>query len=481
MTEALAEYTLPPPQEDEWVPAAGPWDWVRRNLFRSWIDGIVTVVAAFVIAYVVYRAGKFVFVSGRWEVVRRNLALFMVGPNYPREQLWRVGVGLCLIAGYGGIVAGYVYRRRIVTGREDQRRPSVVRRVGDLDVRLWPLLLGLVVLLGLTTTPGPTVVVVLVVASAIVGRIVGGCLVRRIWLGAIVAVGVVGPFLLLWFLTRPAPVSEWGGMMLNVFLAAAGIGLSFPLGVLLALGRRAGRRTESRAGGIVVALLLSVPVVVLLVRRGVDPEDVMTWVLLAVAVLLGVGGYRIGRTSTLPLVRVVSITYIEFFRGVPLYVLLLLGGVAIGFFLPRGMETPGVITRAVVVFTVFTAAYIAEIVRGGLQSLPRGQTEAAQALGLSPVKTTALIVLPQALRNVIPAIVGQFISLFKDTTLAGAAMSGITEVFRVRSIATGQADFRGQQLVPEILTFMMFLFWVGCITMSRESQRLERRLGVGTR
>ena len=184
--------------------------------------------------------------------------------------------------------------------------------------------------------------------------------------------------------------------------------------------------------------------------------------------------------STLPLVRVVSIAYIEFFRGVPLYVLLLLGGIALGFFLPRGMETPGLVVRAIIVFTLFTAAYIAEIVRGGLQSLPAGQTEAAQALGLKPVKTTALIVLPQALRNVIPAIVGQFISLFKDTTLAGAAM-GLLDVLGVADVATAQPDFRGQGLAPETISFVMFLFWVGCITMSRESQRLERRLGVGTR
>jgi general L-amino acid transport system permease protein len=319
-----------------------------------------------------------------------------------------------------------------------------------------------------------------VIGSAVVGRLAGGQLTPR-WLLPAVVVGVVGPVVLIWFLTRAVGWEDWGGMMLNVFLAAAGIGLSFPLGVLLALGRRAGRRTESRAGGIAVAALLGVPLLVVLARRGFEPGDVMTWILLAAAIVLGYAGYRIGRASTLPLVRVVSIAYIEFFRGVPLYVLLLLGGIAIGFFLPRGMEAPGVISRAVVVFTLFTAAYIAEIVRGGLQSLPRGQTEAAQALGLSPVKTTALIVLPQALRNVIPAIVGQFISLFKDTTLAGAAISGITEVLGVRSIATGQLEFRGQQLLPEILTFVMFLFWVGCITMSRESQRLERRLGVGTR
>ncbi len=178
--------------------------------------------------------------------------------------------------------------------------------------------------------------------------------------------------------------------------------------------------------------------------------------------------------------RVISVAYIEFFRGVPLFVLLLLGAIAIGFFLPVGMDPPGLVVRAIIVFTVFTAAYLAEIVRGGLQSLPRGQTEAAQALGLSPVRVNALIVLPQALRNVIPSIVGQFISLFKDTTLAGAAM-GFLELLEVSDVARSQPDFRGQNLTAETVVFVMFLFWVGCITMSRESQRLERKLGVGVR
>ena len=185
-------------------------------------------------------------------------------------------------------------------------------------------------------------------------------------------------------LSNAAPWDEWEGMMLNLFLAVAGIGLSFPLGVLLALGRRAGRRTDSPVGGVVVAVALAVPVVVVLVRRGVDPGDMMTWLLDRPRRRSSASpGTASARVTTLPLVRVVSIAYIEFFRGVPLYVLLLLGGIALGFFLPRGMETPGLVVRAIVVFTLFTAAYIAEIVRGGLQSLPRGQTEAAQALGLS--------------------------------------------------------------------------------------------------
>jgi general L-amino acid transport system permease protein len=475
--DPLIGETLLPPAEPPPEPARGAGDWIRRNLFRSWIDGIITVVAAVVLAYVAFRFLRFVFVTGRWEVVQRNLTLFMVG-RYPRDELWRIGVGLCAIALYGGLLAGYVERMRRITGRQTESLP-LGRRILDLAVRVWPLILGVAVLLGLTETPGPAVMTIVVIASAAVGRFAGAFSTRR-WLLPIVIAGIVVPVFVVWFVSIAQPWSEWEGMMLNLFLAAAGVGLSFPLGVLLALGRRAGRRTDSQAGGIVVALILAVPVVALLVRRGLDPGDVMTWVLIALAALLGFAGYRVGTVTTLPLVRVVSIAYIEFFRGVPLYVLLLLGGIALGFFLPRGMDAPGLVARAIVVFTLFTAAYIAEIVRGGLQSLPRGQTEAAQALGLSPVRTTALIVLPQALRNVIPALVGQFISLFKDTTLAGAAM-GLLDVLGVADAVTAQPDFRGQGLAPETISFVMFLFWVGCITMSRESQRLERRLGVGVR
>jgi general L-amino acid transport system permease protein len=417
LTESMA---VPPPEPPP-APAAGTGDWARRNLFRTWVDGVVTVIAAALIGYVAFRLGRFVFVSGRWEIVRRNLTLFMVG-RYPRDELWRIGVGLCAIAAFGGVLAGYVQRMRVITGRETSAEP-LRRRLGGLALRIWPLILGVAVLLSLTTTPGPTVLTAFVIGSATIGRVVGNFSTRR-WLLPLVSIGIVGPVVLIWFLSRPAPWNEWEGMMLNLFLAAAGTGLSFPLGVLLALGRRAGRRTNSPIGGAVVAVMLALPVLVVLIRRGIDVADVMTWLIVALATILGFTGFHIGRVSTLPLVRVVSIAYTEFFRGVPLYVLLLLGGIALGFFLPQGMESPGLVVRAIIVFTLFTAAYIAEIVRGGLQSLPRGQTEAAQALGLKPVKTTALIVLPQALRNVIPAIVGQFISLFKDTTLAGAAMGG---------------------------------------------------------
>jgi general L-amino acid transport system permease protein len=389
-----------------------------------------------------------------------------------------VVLAMVAIASYAGLVAGHVRRRQLAAGRAEGAA-SVGGRVRDLVARLWPALVGILVLLLLTTTIAPTLVVAGVVAAALAGRLIGRALEPR-WLLPLAVTGVVGSVVLAWLLTRPIGWDEWGGLMLNVVLAAAGIGLSFPLGVLLALGRQAGRRTESVAGGIVVAVLLAGPLLVLLVRRGFAADDAVAWALLAAAALFAAGGYRIGFAASLPLVRVVSIGYIEFFRGVPLYVLLGLGYLGLGFFLPSGVEPPGLVIRATVVFVLFTAAYVAEIVRGGLQSLPRGQTEASQALGLSPVRMTLLVVLPQALRAVIPALVGQFISLFKDTTLAGAAI-GFLEVLNVSTAVTAQDEFRGQALTGETVTFMMFLFWVGCITMSRESQRLERKLGVGTR
>jgi general L-amino acid transport system permease protein len=236
----------------------------------------------------------------------------------------------------------------------------------------------------------------------------------------VVALGAV-PVGMYFYIVTAVGFDEWGGFMLNLFLAVCSIVLCFPLGVLLALGRR----------------------------------------------------------SQLPLVRVVCTVYIEVIRGAPLFVLLLLANVALGFFVPASL-TPATSSRAIVVFTLFTAAYMAEIVRGGLQSVPRGQIEAAKAVGLSPIKQTGYIVLPQALRNVIPAQIGQLISLFKDTSLAGIAM-GLFELLNVSQSITAQEAFRGQGLIGETITFAALMFWIVAYTMSRESQRLERRLGVGVR
>jgi general L-amino acid transport system permease protein len=176
---------------------------------------------------------------------------------------------------------------------------------------------------------------------------------------------------------------------------------------------------------------------------------------------------------------VVAVGYIEAFRAVPLVTLLFVGQYMIGFLFPTSVDPPSFLVRAIIAITLFEAAYIAEIVRGGLQAVPAGQAEAAQALGLSTPKVLRLVVLPQALRAVIPAMVGQFISLFKDTSLL--AIVSFLELIGVAELAATQPGTRGPQFAVMTLTFVGFLFWAGCSTMSRESQRLERRLGVGER
>jgi general L-amino acid transport system permease protein len=400
-------------------PRSRAFRWLRQNLFRNKLDGAVSVVSAVIFAWLLYRTVRFVLITGRWEVVRVNLKLLMVG-RYPDVHLPRVAVSIAVAALVAGLIAGVIHRRQVAAGTSTVAHLGLAARAVDLIERFWPLLLGVGLLLGLSSTAGPWLAAAAAGVAALVGRLVGGRLPTALHVPVVVA-AIATPFALVAYLADGAGWDGWGGLMVNVFMAVAAIILCYPLGVLAALGRR----------------------------------------------------------STLPLVRWISATYIELFRGAPLFVLLLMAHVALGFFVPAG-AAPGRVVRAIVVFTLFTGAYMAEIVRGGLQSLPNGQAEAGRALGLSPTKVTFLIVLPQALRNVIPAQVGQLISLFKDTTLAGAAM-GLFEMLRVGEVITRQGPYAGQRLLPEVLAFVGLLFWLGSYTMSRESQRIEKKLGVGQR
>ncbi|MDP8957786.1 MAG: amino acid ABC transporter permease [Actinomycetota bacterium] len=210
----------------------------------------------------------------------------------------------------------------------------------------------------------------------------------------------------------------WGGFLLTVLLTVNGIALAFPLGILLALGR----------------------------------------------------------ASSFPAIRWLSVLYIELIRGVPLITVLFTAFLLFPLFVPTGVQV-SIFVRAQVAIIAFSAAYVAENVRGGLQSIPTGQFEAARALGLSPLRTTGLVVLPQALRAVIPTLVGQFISLFKDTSLV--VIVGLLDLLTVAQVVTSQSAFRGQS--RETLIFAALLYWIVAFSMSRWSQRLERRLGVGER
>ena len=268
-------------------------------------------------------------------------------------------------------------------------------------------------------TPGPTVGTVRLVVVALASA--AGAHPAPAALGVVLPIAGLSPRCRSSWPARTGRLGPLGRLHLAVAATIAGTALAFPLGLLLALGRR----------------------------------------------------------SSLPALRLVSIVYIEAFRAVPLVTLLFLGGYMVGYLFPNTVDPPSFLVRAVIAVTLFEAAYIAEIVRGGLQAVPRGQYEAAQALGLSPVGVMRLVVLPQALRAVIPAMVGQFISLFKDTSLL--TIIGFLELIEVTRIVAQQDAFRGQGLRPIALAFVGLVYWAGCSTMSRESRRLERRLGVGER
>jgi general L-amino acid transport system permease protein len=184
----------------------------------------------------------------------------------------------------------------------------------------------------------------------------------------------------------------------------------------------------------------------------------------------------LGRRSTLPAVRAVCVGFIELMRGVPLVAWLVFAQFGLELLLPPQLDISNIV-KALIMITLFSAAYVAEIVRGGLQGVPSGQYEAARALGLSVTSMMALIVLPQALRSTIPAMISHFISLFKDTSLLAAIE--FTDLLAAARRAGQSLLFSGHH--KEALLPAALFFFVVAFSMSRWSQRLERRLGVGER
>jgi general L-amino acid transport system permease protein len=250
-----------------------------------------------------------------------------------------------------------------------------------------------------------------------------------------------------------------------------------------ALGRRMGRRLRKP---LLVAWVLAFPVVILLLQvfDGVKPalwggfllNVIVAVVAIFVSFPLGIL-LALGRRSALPAISVFSVGFIELVRGVPLVTLLIFGQFVLPLLLPPALELPNIL-RAMFMFTIFSAAYVAEIVRGGLQGVPSGQFEAARALGLSPPRMMGLVILPQALRSTIPSMISHFISLFKDTSLL-AALGLFSELLRTARRASADIQFIGDQ--AEALLPAAFIFWMVAFSMSRWSQRVEQRVGAGER
>lgn len=403
-TETYRTESLKPPSTQ-----VGVTGWLRKNLFSDLFNSLLTVFGLIAVVLFLNIIAKWALFSADWSPITSNLKLFAVG-QYPTEQLWRVGVMLILAS----LLAGLSWARFGGVAKT----VALGITAGFMVLSLLPLGLDK---LGLAGRVWMVMNPVGVAGGYYIGKRfpIAGIRIVQLWILAF----VLTLFMLLGFgkggILPAVPTRMWGGLLLTFLLAVVGITASFPLGVLLALGRR----------------------------------------------------------SDLKVIKLFSVGFIEAIRGVPLITLLFMSQVAFPLFLPHAFTIDRVV-GALVVITMFSAAYTAENVRGGLQAIPNGQIEAARALGLSGVRTTAFIVLPQALRSVIPAIVGQFISLFKDTSLV--AVVGLLDILGIgKSVVLGNIEWVDAQ--REVFVFVGLIFWIFTFTMSYASRKLEARLGVGTR
>ena len=378
-----------------------PWNWARKNLFSTWYNSILTVVCLIVAFQTIKGIIVWATTKAQWRVLEANLPLFFAG-RFPSESYWRLWIVAAIIALLGGLTWGNIQRE------ERLWNPPLLIILGaavvgavispiDLTSRLY--LLGIIIAATASYA----------IARKINPKILG-------WMPAIWALSFP---VILWLIKGGLGLTEvstndWGGLVLTLFLAVISIVLSFPLGVLLALGRQ----------------------------------------------------------SSLPVVKLFSTLYIEIVRGLPLIGILFLGQVMLQLFLPPEYPKLDRVIRAIAGLTLFSAAYLAENVRGGLQAVPRGQIEAARSIGLNTPLLTILIVLPQALRTVIPAIGGQFIGLFMDTSLL--SLFGMLELIGISRAVLANPSYIGRY--AEVYIFVGIIYWVFCYSMSLASRKIEKSL-----
>ncbi|SOC23635.1 amino acid ABC transporter permease [Stappia indica] len=414
---------MPPP-----VSETGAIGWVRQNLFDSVGNAIMTVVGIALLALILPPAINWLFIDAVWTGTSRDACIvegagacwafvyakfgqFMYG-RYPDPERWRVDLtGLLLIA---GLVPAAI--PRVPFKRETVLYLLVVFPIagfilltgGDVDLSgsFWT---GLAILAALSLA-----ITALICRNAGIAPASPLKIVAAMYL-ALAAIFAVVSFD---FGLRPVETQLWGGLLVTLVVAIVGIVASFPLGILLALGRR----------------------------------------------------------SKLPAVKLVSVIFIEFWRGVPLITVLFMSSVMLPLFLPDGVNFDKLL-RALIGVALFASAYMAEVVRGGLQAIPKGQYEAADAMGLSFWQGIGLIIMPQALKLVIPGIVNTFIGLFKDTSLV--LIIGLFDLLGIVSLNFSDANWASPNTPATGFVFAAFVFWIFCFGMSRYSIYMERRLHRG--
>ena len=346
--------------------------WARKNLFATPLDSVLTVLGAAFLLWVVPPLYGFFFGNA-------------VGPGGTVEQCRLENAGACW-AYIAAEMNFFIYGFYPV---QEFWRPNLVFALGAL--LLTPMLIPKMPFKRLNA-------VLLLIVYPIVSYI-------------LLAGGLFG--------LRVVPTEQWGGLLVTLIISVVGITLSFPMGIVLALGRQ----------------------------------------------------------SNLPIIKTVCIMFIELIRAVPLITILFMASVMLPLFMPQGM-TVDKLLRALVGVTLFTSAYMAEVVRGGLQAIPRGQYEAAAALGLGYWRRMWFIILPQALKHVIPGIVNNFISLFKDTSLVYiVGMRDLLEAVKTKNDSA--IEWQSANTATTGYIFAAMVFWVFCFGMSRYSIFMERRLNTG--
>jgi general L-amino acid transport system permease protein len=373
-------------------------DVIKKNLFNNWQNTLLTLVTGAFVIYLLTNIFLFL-IANDWDVVYNNFRQLMIG-RYPLEEVWRIWIGLF----YLSFLIGLTYGIWKGAGKAVAFTFGTVYAVfavtfffGGITINTTLLLIG-------------------AICTIFVGYVLGH-FVPKLAIPTLVAWALFIPITLgllqgFWGLFPAVRSNYWGGFLLTVVLAMIAIVGCFPLGILLALGRR----------------------------------------------------------SKMPAIKYFCVFYIEIIRGMPLIMVLFIGRVFIPLFL--GGVNIELVIRAMWAYTFFAAAYLAENVRGGLQSIPSGQYEAAHALGLNHLTTTALIILPQALKAVIPALVGQFITIFKDTSLV--AIIGMADFLGSAQQIRANPNYLGRHM--ELYAFVAAFYFLFCYLMAYISRYMERSL-----
>lgn len=435
----------PKPERPPPAASIGVLGWMRANLFSSVSNALLTLLGAYVVIVFFTAIINWALIDAVWDASNRRECLDRVGragacwpgviawiPNllyglYPKDQVWRINLAFLILVAWAlplwlprvkskvgiGLSAVLVY----------PFFASYFFHGGEKDL-LWTALIAL----GMA---GFAWVWLTTLAERVTGLSFGTLFARLTGAppdddAAIRTRARIG-YALLYLLALAAttqwslsevPTRLWGGLFLTLVISGFGIAFSLPAGVMLALGRR----------------------------------------------------------SQMPFVSLCSTAFIELFRSVPLITILFMFNTMLPLFLPVGVEVNRLV-RAIVAVCLFAAAYMAEIVRGGLQAIPRGQYEAASAVGLGFWQSTALVIMPQALKIMIPTIVGNFIGLFKDTTLV--SIIGLFDLLSMARAVGEDTTWLGLFLEP--FFFITLIYFVFCFLMSQYSLNLERTLGAGQR